>query len=52
MPKREQEVIMFQKIKIKRGESPAKRDDWKRERKVLRQRKMRHQEYHMNTFGR
>jgi len=52
MPKKEQEVIMFQKIKIKRGNAPAKRDDWKRERKALRQRKVRSQEYHLNTFGR
>jgi hypothetical protein len=33
---RKQEVVTFQKIKVKRKNSTPKRDDWKRDRKAQR----------------
>lgn len=37
---RKQEIVTFEKIKVKRKEKIAKRDDWKRERKAKRKAKM------------
>ena len=47
-----EDIILFEKIRVKRLPKLAKRDDWKRERKALRQKKSRVQEYHMQTHGR